>query len=804
MDTTKVAAFLESLDYGPAPESDQKAIGWLKEHEGRFCHFIDGAWCPPVEGKFFKTLNPADPGQVLAEIAQGSPADVDAAVRSAQRAFGYWSTLPGYARARFLYAIARAIAKHSRILAVLESLDNGKTIRETRDIDVPLVIRHFYYHAGWAQIMNTEFPGFEPGGVVAQIIPWNFPLLMLAWKIAPAIAAGNTIVLKPAEFTPLSALYFAELLTTEVHLPPGVINIVTGDGQTGQALVEHPVPWKIAFTGSTEVGRLIRTATAGTGKHLTLELGGKSPFIVFENADLDSAIEGVVNGIWFNQGQVCCAGSRMLVQESINSEFIDRLKQRMSKLRSGTPLDKAMDMGTINSAPQLEKIQRLTALGQKEGAVMWQPESNDSPADRKAVLHKTGYYFPPTLFTEVQPSHTIAREEIFGPVLVSMTFRTPREAVELANNTRYGLAASVWSQDIDLALDVARQIKAGTVWINSTNLFDAASGFGGYRESGYGREGGREGMYEVLEESFPASEPGKPRSRRNGEAVALNTEIDRTYRFLIGGKLTRPDAAGSFSIKTSEGNVIGVAGEANRKDVRAGVEAARNAFRAWGESPAHTRAQILYFAAENLSARKDRFTETVAAETGVELAGASREVEQSVERLFHWGSMTDKFEGTVQPVPSRRLVCGLREPIGVIGMRASDEWPLLGIVSVFAPALAMGNCSVIVAGKHALTSMEFVQIIQTSDVPAGVVNILTASDPDEIALMLAQHEDVDAIWFFGNASGSAAVERNSVGNMKRTWTSNGRPFDWPGLQGSSRRFAREATQVKNVWVPYGV
>ena len=802
MDKAKVASFLENLDYGPAPESAGQAQAWLKLHNEQFGHFVGGSWHTPSDGTYFETLDPAHPDNILAKVAQGSPTDVDAAVQAARRAFEPWSSLAGHIRARYLYAIARAIARHSRILAVLESLDNGKTIRETRDIDVPLVIRHFYYHAGWAQLMDREFPGHRPGGVVAQIIPWNFPLLMLAWKIAPAIAAGNTVVLKPAEFTPLSALYFAELLINEVKLPPGVINIVTGDGQTGRALVEHPVPWKIAFTGSTEVGRLIRSATAGTGKHLTLELGGKSPFIVFDNADLDSAIEGVVNGIWFNQGQVCCAGSRMLVQESISAEFIDRLKQRMSKLRSGTPLDKAMDMGAINSAPQLEKILRLTKLGQEQGAVMWQPPSATGAKSPESC--ESGYFFPPTLFTEVQPSHTIAREEIFGPVLVSMTFRTPGEAVELANNTRYGLAASVWSQDIDLALDVARRIKAGTVWVNSTNLFDGASGFGGYRESGYGREGGREGMYEVLEEVFPPPTSEKRRSPKNGERVALTTEIDRTYRFLIGGKLVRPDAAGSFSITSPDGTFLGVVGEANRKDVRAAVEAARNASKAWGDSTAHNRAQILYFLAENLASQHDRFKDTVAAESGIRPEDAAQEVEMTVERLFHWAAMTDKFEGTVQPVPSRRLVCGLREAVGIIGMRAADEWPLLGLVSVIAPAAAMGNCVVAVAGRHALTSVEFIQVIQNSDVPAGVINILTASKPDDIALVIAEHEEVDAVWFFGSEAGSSAVERASIGNMKRTWTSNGRLFDWAGPQGISRRIAREATQVKNVWVPYGV
>ncbi len=374
--------------------------------------------------------------------------------------------------------------KHSRLFAVLESLDNGKPIRESRDLDIPLVARHFAYHAGWAQVMAEELPGYGPVGVVGQIIPWNFPLLMLAWKVAPALATGNTVVLKPAEFTPLTALLFAEIAQA-VGLPAGVLNVVTGDGETGAALVNHPGVDKIAFTGSTEVGRIIRTATAGSGKRLSLELGGKSPFVVFDDADLDGAVEGLVDAIWFNQGQVCCAGSRLLVQESIERAFLDKVRRRMATLRVGDPLDKAIDIGAIVAPSQLERITQLVEDGRAAGAEVWQPP-DACPVD--------GWFYPPTLVTGVGPASELAQVEVFGPVLVAMSFRTPAEAVALANNTRYGLAASVWTQDIDQALDVARAIQAGTIWINSTNLFDASSGFGGYRESGYGREGGREGL----------------------------------------------------------------------------------------------------------------------------------------------------------------------------------------------------------------------------------------------------------------------------------------------------------------------
>ena len=816
MDNTKLAALIHNLDYGPAPEQENKTREWLKSHGSKFGHYINGAWQAPKSGAYFTTINPAKSDEVLAEIALGNKDDVDTAIKAAKEAFPKWSALSGHERARYLYAIARAVAKHARVFAVLESLDNGKPIRETRDIDVPVVIRHFYYHAGWAQTMESEFPGYRPGGVIAQIVPWNFPFLMLAWKIAPAIAAGNTVVIKPSKSTPMSALLLADILMNEVKLPPGVVNVLTGDSKTGTMLYEHPVPWKVTFTGSTEVGRIIRKGTAGSGKHLTMELGGKSPFIVFDTADIDSAIEGVVNGIWFNEGQVCCAGSRLLVQEGIHDDFIKRLKRRMKKLRVGNPLDKAMDMGAINNAEQLHKIKEMMEIGKKEGAVMWQPEN--------VVCPKGGFFLPPTLFTGVEPSHTIAQEEIFGPVLVTLTFRTPAEAIQLANNTRYGLAASIWSQDIDTAMDVARKVRAGTVWINSTNLFDAAAGFGGYKESGYGREGGREGMYSVLVEANHSAQPAAPREsfdssqqsfdslrslRTSGLAQDKLTshpspinQIDRTFRFLIGGKLARPDQAGSFQIKSPAGELLAVVGEADRKDIRNAVEAARGAFSSWFESAAHLRAQILYFWAENLGSEKERFAAGIAAQTGCTPDAARREVEQSISRLFDYAAYADKFGGTVQPVLGRRLVVGLREPIGVVGLRASDESPLLGFVSIVAPAVAMANTVVIVAGKHAMTAMDLVQVIQHSDVPAGVINVLTAQNPDAIAKVLSEHEDVDAVWCFGSAESSKAIEEASISNMKQTWVSDGHTMDWGGM--TCEKLLLKSTQVKNIWVPYGV
>src|SRR5215467_13243800 len=522
------------MDYGPAPEDPKETLLWLDRHGRKFGHFIDGAWRQPAQGVFFDSLDPAA-GEKIASVSQGSAADIDAAVLAARKALPKWQHLSPHARARYLYALARAIQRHSRRLAVLETIDNGKPIRESRDIDIPLVVRHFYHHAGWAQLLESEFPGYTACGVVGQIIPWNFPLLMLAWKIAPAVAAGNTVVLKPAEFTPLTALAFAEICQ-EVGLPPGVVNIVTGDGSTGEALVKHSDVDKIAFTGSTEVGRAIRRATAQSHKRLSLELGGKSPFVIFEDADLDGAVEGLVDGIWFNQGQVCCAGSRLLVQESIAEKMIHKLQARMSTLRIGAPLDKAIDIGAIVARVQLERIDRLVKQGIAEGATCWQPE---------VLLPSRGLYYKPTLLSNVHPTSIVAQQEIFGPVLAAMTFRTPREAVELANNTVYGLAASIWSESINVALHVAAQLKAGVVWVNSTNMFDAACGFGGYRESGYGREGGREGLVEYLEPAWFHKAPAlkkKKESKGGAQADVANpiTSIDRTVKLYIGGKQARP------------------------------------------------------------------------------------------------------------------------------------------------------------------------------------------------------------------------------------------------------------------------
>jgi aldehyde dehydrogenase (NAD+) len=786
-----VANVLQTMDYGPAPESAAPALEWLKRHNEKFGLFINGAWTAAAGNATFDSINPAT-GKKLAAIAEGSRGDVDKAVKAARAAFRSWSRLSGHARSRHLYALARLVQKHARLCAVLETLDNGKPIRETRDIDIPLVARHFYHHAGWAQLLDTEFAGHEPLGVVGQVIPWNFPLLMLAWKIAPALAAGNTVVLKPAEDTSLTALLFAEICE-EAGLPKGVVNIVTGGGETGEALVEHTGIDKIAFTGSTEVGRLIRIATAGTGKKLTLELGGKSPFVVFDDADLDAAVEGAVDAIWFNQGQVCCAGSRLLVQENVAEKLYAKLRARMETLRVGDPLDKSTDIGAIVSPKQRSQIDNLVQKGVAEGATLFQPKAGCPD----------GCFYPPTLLSGVEPSSTVAQVEIFGPVLVAMTFRTPAEAAALANNTRYGLAASIWSENINVALDLAPKIKAGVVWVNCTNQFDASSGFGGYRESGFGREGGREGMFEYLKPRTPAAKAAraavaKKASKRSAPLLAA---IDRTAKNFIGGKQARPDSGYSRQVISPSGQVLGQVGEGNRKDIRNAVEAAAKA-ESWAATSGHARAQILYYCAENLSARADEFAKRLRQMTGVSPALADKEVDAAIQRLFTYAAWADKFDGAVHDPPLRGVVLAMNEPQGVIGVVCPDASPLLSLISLLAPAVAMGNRVVIVPSeRHPLAATDFYQVLETSDVPAGVVNIVTGAR-ETLAKTLAEHSNVEAVWYFGGKDGFKAIEAASAADLKRTWVVEGERWPWFGA-GADRQFLRQATQVKNIWIPYG-
>ena len=776
---------LESMDYGKAPENVEEATGWLDRHNCKFGHFIDGSFC---EGStHFESVNPAT-NEVLAIVSQASQSDVDRAVAAAKKAQPAWETLDGHKRARHLYALARLLQKNSRLFATLETMDNGKPIRESRDLDIPLAQRHFYYHAGMAQLMAEELPDRKAIGVCGQIIPWNFPLLMLSWKIAPALAMGNTVVLKPAEYTSLTALLFCEMCQ-QAGIPKGVVNIVTGNGAVGEMIVHHKDVDKIAFTGSTDVGKKIRQATAGTGKSLTLELGGKSPFIVFDDADLDSAVEGLVDAIWFNQGQVCCAGSRLLVQESISERLYSKIKARIQKLRIGDPLDKSIDMGAIVDQVQLDSIDKMV----RENApnTIFQPET---------TLPKTGCFYPPTLITDIETSNPLMQNEIFGPVLVSTTFRTPAEAIQLANNTRYGLAASIWSENINLCLGLAPKIKAGVIWINGTNMFDASAGFGGVRESGFGREGGWEGLTPYTKpKTTPTQAKAIPINMPSTKGDKSIATVDRTAKLYIGGKQSRPDGGYYKSTYDASGNLLGQVPVSNRKDVRNAVEAAQKAAD-WSATSGHLRAQTLYYLAENLSARNDEFAEKLNAYSSQ--SNGLSEVEESIKRLFDFAAWSDKHDGDVRNVPIRGLALSVNEPIGNIGVFCSDGFPLLGLVSTMAAGLSMGNRMILICSEAApLIATDFYQILDTSDIPAGVVNILTGSHAD-LAKPVSSHMDIDSVWCFSSRDISKVVESSAASNLKRTWVNHGQEKNWQSNEDIGS-FLSAATENKTIWIPFG-
>jgi aldehyde dehydrogenase (NAD+) len=814
-----VADIFDSMSYGPAPEDAGAARGWLAAHADGFALFIGGQWRASHQPEpAIACVSPAS-GERLSSITQSCAQDVDDAVACAQAAFPAWAKSP-HARARALYALGRLIQKHSRLFAVLESLDNGKPIRETRDLDIPLAARHFTYHAGWAQLIQRELPQHEPLGVVGQIIPWNFPLLMLAWKVAPALAAGNCVVLKPAEDTSLTALFFAQLCA-EAGVPAGVVNILTGDGRVGELIVAHPGIAKIAFTGSTEVGRIIRRRTAGSGKSLTLELGGKSPFVVLEDADLDAAVEGLIDAIWFNQGQVCCAGSRLIVEESVLDTLVRKIKTRLSHMRIGDPLDKCVDMGALITPQHRQRVQDFIEQAQAQGATVWQPQ---------IPLPEEGAFFPPTLLTEVSTANIVWREEVFGPVLAATSFRTLQEAVELANNTRYGLAATLYTENINRALELAVKLKAGVVWINTTNQLDAACGFGGVRESGFGREGGLEGMLDYLRErdawlevsgdEAPGSRaeqaPAAPASalERTGRLVAEAAEgaasaaggpcgIDRTFKHYIGGKQCRPDGGQSYPVIDSRGRLAGWAASGNRKDIRDAVEAAFLASR-WAGVTAHLRSQILFYIAENLALRREELAARLGRLTGQRASRAREEVDAAVERLFSYGGWADKYDGLVHTPPVRNVALAVPEPIGVVGVICPDERPLLAFVSLLAPVIAMGNrCVIVPSQRMPLPALDLCQVLETSDVPAGAVNIVTG-EREVLAETLALHDQVDCLWYFGSKDGSKRVEERAAATIKRTWVNHGRRRDWMSTEhGEGRAFLRQATQIKNIWLPYG-
>jgi aldehyde dehydrogenase (NAD+) len=785
----------EQLNYSQALESDCEAQAWLQQNNHRFGHYIDGAFVSQADAALIDVCNPAT-SELLAQIEVASSEQIDIAIASARQAQPGWWALGGLGRAKILYALARNLQKQSRLAAVLESLDNGKPIRESRDADIPLAIRHFYHHAGWAKLQQQTFPNHGPVGVVAQIIPWNFPLLMLAWKVAPAIAMGNTIVIKPAQQTPLTAMLFAQLCH-ESGVPAGVVNIINGAGETGATLAVHEDVNKVAFTGSTAVGRAIRLATAGQGKKLTLELGGKSAFIVFEDADLDAAVDGLVDSIWFNQGEVCCAGSRLLVQSPVAEQLHAKLKIRMQQLRTGSPLDKSIDVGSLVSQLQFTRVDELVNAGLLEGGQAYQAH---------AKIPQKNYY-PPTLITDVDSSHPLVQEEIFGPVLVSMTFRTQAEAVSLANNSRYGLAASVWSENINRAMDVAPIIKAGVVWINSHNQFDASCGFGGVKESGFGREGGKEGLYEYLTPTglTVMATPTTPTfaSTPSSQPEFNSTSIDRTLKFYVGGKQVRPDSGHSQACYNNDGSVAAMVGVGNRKDIRNAVSAALKAS-SWTQNTAHGRAQVIYFLAENLSQRENEWLKRLQQVCGYNQTQAQVEFDAAISCLFSYAAWADKYDGAVHNAPYRGVTLALPEAVGVIGLIAPTHQPFISTIAIMAPAIAMGNRVVLVASeRYPSIALELVQVLETSDISAGVVNIVAGAKAD-LANHLAGHAEVDAMWCWADASINKHAEQASVTDLKRMWTHLEMDRDWlDPLQSEGLEFLCQATQVKNIWAPYG-
>mmetsp|Transcript_66380 Transcript_66380/g.121215 ORF Transcript_66380/g.121215 Transcript_66380/m.121215 type:complete len:821 (+) Transcript_66380:47-2509(+) len=812
-----VSDILMTLEYGPAPEDKSAADKWIKDHGGKFGHFINNKWEHPKDRSYLTSKAPRD-FAVLAETIQGTQEDVEKAVQSSVKAQKAWAALSCYERAKHIYNIARLVQKHARLFAVLEALDNGKTVRETRDADVPVAIRWLYHYAGWAQLMDTEMAGWAPIGVVGGIVPWNFPLMLLVWKFAPAVAMGNTLVLKPASYTRLTALLFAEVCA-EAGLPPGVFNLVTGGGKMGSDLAAHALVDKVSFTGSTEIGKLLRRLTAGSGKKLALELGGKSANIIFESADLDAAVEGIVDAIFFNQGQVCSAGSRILIQDTVYETVIAKLKRRMGTLRVGDSLDKCMDMGPVVDQSQVDTIEEYIKSARDEGCSVFQA--------CEVIPSKTkGLYVPPTLVTDCETTARVVQEEIFGPVAVALRFRTQKEAIALANQSCYGLGGGVWTEKSALAYETALMMKTGTVWINCYNCFDAAAGFGGYKESGFGRDGGKECLYDNAKPAWmkrprPVIDPAALKafgkvvpagpclnngttSSENGEHLAKRARIDHTIKMYIGGKQKRPDATYVRPVLTPSGQLISQVSEGSRKDIRDAVEAAHAAAGGWGKRAAFNRAQICYYIAENLQMRHAEYAAKLREMTGRELQLCEAEVDLSVQRLFYWAGFADKHGGVVQETDFYGVTAKVHEPVGVVAILCPDEAPLLSFVSLFAPAVIRANAIIIVPSeKHPLCAIDLYQVFDTSDLPGGVVNIITGSR-DHLATHLVDHRDVQAIWYFGSAEGSKVVEERSAVNVKRSWVNYGGIRDWTSPdQGQGMEFLYHAVQVKNIWLPIG-
>jgi aldehyde dehydrogenase (NAD+) len=827
MSGNQIIDIFKKLEYGQCPEADNHVRAWCKAHnDGKFGLFINNEWVYPEDRKYSTSYSPADK-KPIADTMEGTDADINTAVDAAKTAHTTWSKLPGYERAKHLYSLARHVQKHARLLSVLEALDNGKPFRETKSFDVPQVIRHLYYHAGWAQLMDTELKDYEPlSSPVGLIVPFNFPIMLLMWKVAPALAMGNTVVIKPASYTRLSALLFAEICA-EAGLPPGVLNVITGSGRIGSTLADHPDVSKIAFTGSTGVGQLLRRRLAGSGKKISLELGGKSPVIVFNTADIDSAVEGIIDAIFFNQGQVCCGGSRALVQEDIYPTFVAKLKQRLVTWKIGHSLAKDIDMGALVDESQYKTIKSFVDLAEKEGCDVYKAP---------VPVPENGWFWPPTVITNVEQCSHIVQEEIFGPVVTVQSFRTEGEAITLANNNKYGLGGSIWTENISIALEVAINIKAGAVWINGHNIMDSAAGFGGYKESGMGRDGGKEGLYEYIKPkwekrvfpttlTFPMEKPIWPKADDNdvlpaplpiiAQSNVLESKlnpvtnlpqitIDRTAKLYVNGAQKRSDGEYVQTVYNNDKTkVIGHVSYSNRKDIRDAVTAASNAQSGWGKRAGHNRAQIMYYLAENLMQRNDEFVARIIAQTGVSDEDAQKEVDVSISRLFYYAAYADKYGGEVKETNFYGFTCSTYEPMGTIGVICPEKYPLLGFISLIAPLIIRGNTVVVIPSQTApLCATDLYQVFETSDLPNGVVNIITG-DKDQLTKTLVEHKDIQSVWYHGNEQMCANVEYSAADNMKRTWVNYG--VDWPWFDDCTQggEFLRRSVEVKHIWIPIG-
>lgn len=800
---------MKSMDYGDAPESEALVHEWLARRGKKLGSFVNGNWQSGTNKKSFEVMNPCT-GETLASVDEADTKDLDEVAKVAKGAFALWSKLSPSAKARHLYSIARHVQKHQQLLTVLDSVNTGRAIHEVKNHDIPQVVRCLYHFTGWAELMSTEMPGWKPRGVVAVILAWNFPLWNLVSLVAPAMAAGNTVIVKPATVTPLSALLFAEICN-EAGLPPGVVNVINGSQNTiGRALASHSEVSQVSFMGSVKHGRELRQMTAGMAKKFCAHLSGKSAMLVFDSADLDAAVEGVIEGMFFNHGQVVSAASRLLIHEPVFDIFVDKLKARMKNIRIGKSLDKNIDLGTVMSDKQLDKIKKYVTEAAKEKAEVFQT----------ADLHT-----PLTLITNINPTSRIAMEEVFGPVLVTFPFRTAKEAVALANVSAYGIAASVWSENMALCLEVAKSIAAANVWINCHNVFDAAAEFDHFRLSGYGSCGGKEGLYDFLQlccdevqdqnakVNIPTNDfvikPNGPSAATVCDKNELGSNsvpcIDATYKSYVGGSQKRPDGNCSRPIYSGAGDVLGHIPECNRKDVRDAVEAAQKAQPGWVKRTGHNRLQILYYIAENLQRRQLEFAKQLSLATGCSDDDAKKEVEQALESLFCWGSYCDKYGGEVRETNMYGIVYNTREAVGVIGIICPETSPFLPFVTLLATAICRGNTVVIVPSeKHPLAGLDFYQILDTSDVPAGVVNILTG-DSHLLARQLASHQDVNAVWCFGSSEMCKSVEYLSADNMKRTWVNDGRPsFAFDSVTAVQRKeLLRHVTKIKTIWMPMG-